>query len=81
MSGEIVQPMQPIYHLIKVPPLVLNYAIQQGQIEHIIIMSINDHVMNHQKQLMEVGRREKILLRRETTSLIHPPLNRVVSNR
>jgi hypothetical protein len=29
MSGEIVQPMQPTDHLIKVSPHVLNYVIQQ----------------------------------------------------
>ena len=29
MSGEIVQPVQPLDHLIKVSPPVLNYIIQQ----------------------------------------------------
>ena len=33
-------------------------------------MSINKHVINHRKQLMEVGGREKILMERITTSFI-----------
>jgi hypothetical protein len=58
MLGEIIQPMQPIYHLIKVSPSVLNYVIQQREFKYIIIMSINIHIINHEMKLMEMGGRE-----------------------
>jgi hypothetical protein len=36
-------------------------------------MSINTHIIDHEIKLMEMGGREKILLERETISLIIPP--------
>jgi hypothetical protein len=77
MSGEIIQPVQPpTQHLTQVLSPVLNYKIYQRQVRHIIIMNMNKHIINHRKKLMEVGGREKILLERMATSLIHPSLKR-----
>jgi hypothetical protein len=42
-------------------------------VKHIIIMSINTHIIDHEIKLMEMGGRDEILLERETISLIIPP--------
>jgi hypothetical protein len=77
MLGEIVQPVKPpAQHVTQVLYLVLNYTIYQGQVKHIIIMNMNKHIINHRKQLMEVGGRERIVPIRMVTSLIHPLLKR-----
>jgi hypothetical protein len=73
MLGEVIQPVQPFDYLIKVSPPVLNHIIRQRQVKNIIIMSINTHLIDHEIKLMKMGGREKILLERETISLIIPP--------
>jgi hypothetical protein len=73
MSSEFIQLGKPIDNLIKVSPHVLNQVIQQRQIKHIIIMSINTHIIDHEIKLMETGGREEVLLERKTISLIIPP--------
>jgi hypothetical protein len=42
-------------------------------------MSINEHAMNHKRQLMDMGGREEIMLERIDTRLIDPSLNRTTT--
>jgi hypothetical protein len=44
-------------------------------------MSVNKYIINDEMKLMEMGRREKILVERITTSLIDPSLNRTTAYR
>jgi hypothetical protein len=62
--------MKPVDHLVKVSPPVLNYVKQQIKFKHIMIVSINRCIINRKMKLMEMGRRDEIMLERETTSLV-----------
>jgi hypothetical protein len=71
MSGKVIQPVQPhVHHFIKVSPIVLNHVISHRKVEHIIIMSININIINHEKKIMEMAGREEIPLERKTVGLI-----------
>jgi hypothetical protein len=54
-SAEVIQPVKLAGHLIKVSPPMINHVIQQRYVKHIIIMSINTHIIDHEIKLMEMG--------------------------